>query len=136
VASVLLVNGTPGERETYAVHLRNHGYGTVEAASAQDALHIARRMLPTIIVTDMVLRGDPSGLDLLVQLKADERTRTIPVIMLTGHVFEIDRVEAARAGADLFLAKPCPAAHLASEIEHLLAPAPAAAGPRRNHKRR
>jgi DNA-binding response OmpR family regulator len=114
-AAVLLVNDTPDEREMYAEYLRSRGYETLEAETVNDGWRMASELGPVLVVTDMVLRGG-TGIDLLARLKTDTRTSGLPVIMLTGRIFELDRVEAARAGADLFLAKPCLPSQLADEI--------------------
>jgi two-component system, cell cycle response regulator DivK len=119
--SILLVGEIADERASYAKHLSDLGYQTLEADSADEAWRLATAWRPAIVITDLMLRGGESGLDLTSRLKKDERTRAVPVIMLTARAFEAERMEAAREGVDLFLAKPCPPPQLAEEVRHALA---------------
>jgi two-component system phosphate regulon response regulator PhoB len=119
-ASVLLVDDAPDEREMYAEFLRTLGYRTFEAGSAAEARALARDLRPSVIVADVMMKGPGDGFTLTGDLKQDDRTRDIPVVLLTGRAFESDREAAARAGCDLFLTKPCLPDELAARIAHLL----------------
>lgn len=117
--SVLLVADARDEREMYAEYLTHLGYRTLEARSAADAYRMLSDVHPDIVVTDLVLPGE-SGLEFTEHLRADERTRHVPIIMLTGRIFQHEREQRAMVLCDAFLTKPCLPDVLASEIESLL----------------
>jgi len=104
---VLLVSESSDEREMYAASLQRSGFCTLQAANAADGYRLASELDPSAIVTDVRLDGGEDGLDLTRRLKQDERTRRVPVVVLTGYVFPHDRDVAARAGCDRFVPKPC-----------------------------
>lgn len=116
---ILLVNDIADEREMYAEFLSCMGYRTLEAETTDAAWALARQFAPGVIVTDTMLNGS-SGTALVTRLKKDEMTRRARVIVLTGRVYEKYRLEAVRAGADLFLGKPCLPADLLHAIRRLL----------------
>jgi CheY-like chemotaxis protein len=117
---VLLVNDFPDEREMYAEWFQHKGYITLQAASADDACRLAVELHPDVIVTDINLNGDTDGLWLTHALKTDAATSAMPVIILTGRAFDRDRLEAARAGCDRFLTKPCVPDVLEHAVDELL----------------
>lgn len=117
--SVLLVDESPDQRHMHAQFLRVAGYATVQADNAFDGYRLAVELLPEAIVTDVVLPG-LNGFEFTRQLRRNQRTKDVVVLMLTGLVFESDRDEAAQAGCDVFLATPCAPTVLAHEIARLL----------------
>jgi CheY-like chemotaxis protein len=76
----------------------------------------AARMLPDVVVLDMSMPG-MAGDEVVRRLRADDRTRGIPVVMVSG--YEPDRI--GRAGFDAFLPKPCDPERLISVIKDLTA---------------
>jgi two-component system phosphate regulon response regulator PhoB len=88
-----------------AYHLHKAGYRVSTAADGVDALAIARQERPVLIVLDLMLPG-LSGLEVLEQLRADEATRNIAVLMLTARKEEQDRIRGLSLGADDYLTKP------------------------------
>ena len=104
---VLLISDSADEREMYAESLQRCGFCTLQASTAADAFRLASELPPAAIVTDVRLDGDEDGLHLTSRLKHDERMRTVPVVILTGHVLAHDRAAAAQAGCDMFVGKPC-----------------------------
>jgi CheY-like chemotaxis protein len=120
IVHVLLVNDSPDEREMYAEWFQRKGYVTLQAASAEDACRLAFELRPDVVVTDINLRGDTDGLKLTHALKHDSATHAVPVIILTARVFNRDRQEAALAGCDRFLPKPCVPDALEHAVDELL----------------
>jgi CheY-like chemotaxis protein len=104
---VLLISDSADEREMYAESLRRNGFCTLQACTGDDGFRLASELAPAAIVTDVRLGDGEDGLDLTRRFKEDARTRRVPVVILTGHVFTHDREAAARAGCDLFVPKPC-----------------------------
>lgn len=102
-----------------AYHLAKTGYRVSTASSGQDALELARRERPSLIVLDLMLPG-MSGFDVLEQLRLDESTRDIAVIMLMARREEPDRIRGLSLGADDYLTKPFSPAELVLRVAAIL----------------
>ena len=102
---VLVVDDEPDIVALVAYHLAKSGYRVATAANGRDALDVVRRERPTLVVLDLML-PDLSGYDVLEQLRADEATRHVPVLMLTARREEPDRIRGLSLGADDYLTKP------------------------------
>jgi CheY-like chemotaxis protein len=102
------------------VCLEHDGYRVIGAVDALSALASARAERPDVIVMDGGLPG-MTGWEAVSVLKADPELRTIPTLMLTGHVLDGARQRALDAGADGFIGKPCLPNELAREIRAALA---------------
>jgi len=116
---VLLVQADADSREMYTEFFRYEGLLPVPVSNARDGLTVARRA--NIIVTGLLLPGDIDGIEFIARLKRDERTKRIPLIVLTACAWKSDRERAEKAGCDVFLAKPCLPDHLLREVRLLLA---------------
>jgi two-component system, cell cycle response regulator DivK len=103
---VLLVEDFDDAREMYTDYLEFSGFRVAGAPDAVRGLKLADELQPSIILMDAALPG-MTGWDAIAELKANPRTRHIPVVMLTGHVLGDARERALAAGADGFIAKPC-----------------------------
>ena len=80
-------------------------YRLIEAVDGEDGIAAAQRELPNLILMDVQL-PKISGLDATRALKADARTKDIPIIVITSFALSGDRERAAEAGASSYLAKP------------------------------
>ena len=116
---VLLVQADADSREMYTEFFRYEGLLPVPVSNARDGLTVARRA--DIVVTGLLLPGDIDGIEFIARLKRDERTKRIPLIVLTACAWKSDRERAEEAGCDAFLAKPCLPDHLLREVRLLLA---------------
>jgi two-component system cell cycle response regulator DivK len=103
---VLLIEDFADARDLYSDYLRHVGLEVVTADNAIDGIRAARDRQPDVIVMDAGLPG-MSGWDATAALKSDPTTAGICVIMLTGHVFAEAEQQAAAAGVNVFLRKPC-----------------------------
>jgi len=101
--------------------LRKGGYEVVSCRDGSQALALAASARPNLIIMDVVMPG-LDGLSAIRQLKQDEATRPIPVVVLSSRGHALTRVEAEAAGAALFLAKPFSPNQLLSEVRKILAP--------------
>ncbi len=88
-----------------AYHLAKSGYRVSTASSGPEALEVARRDRPALIVLDLMLPGI-SGYQVLEQLRGADSTRDIAVLMLTARREEPDRIQGLSLGADDYLTKP------------------------------
>lgn len=103
---ILIVDDEPEIRELLRLALTAAGYTTLyEAADGQAALRIARQRHPSLILLDLMLPGI-DGLDVCRQLKSDDLTKMIPVIMLTAKSEESDIVLGLELGASDYITKP------------------------------
>ena len=103
----------------YSESLRSMGFDAATASSGEEALHIAAKMPPGVLVTDLRFSGSMDGVELARRLRKDDRTKNIRIIMLTGAAIGNERDRAEACGCDRFLLKPCLPDALASEIRCL-----------------
>jgi CheY-like chemotaxis protein len=116
---ILVVDDYADNREMYSAYLRFQGLEVVEAANGTEALEHAFARPPDLVVMDLSLPG-VDGWQATRLLKADARTKDIPVIAVTGHALAGAPERAAEAGCDGFLTKPCLPEDLLREIQRML----------------
>lgn len=102
---ILVVEDEAPIREMLCFVLEQKGYETIEAEDFVDGLAKVREPYPELIVLDWMMPGG-SGIQFIKQLKQDEVTRQIPVVMLTARGEEEDKVRGLEAGADDYITKP------------------------------
>jgi two-component system cell cycle response regulator DivK len=116
---VLVVEDYQDAREMYAAYLQFSGYRVAEAANGVEALEKTRELMPDIILMDLAL-PKMDGWEATRRLKADERTKHIPIVALTGHALAGHAEGARQAGCDAFVTKPCLPDALVTEIQKML----------------
>jgi two-component system cell cycle response regulator DivK len=116
---ILVVDDYADNREMYSAYLKFQGLDVVEAANGAEALERAFERPPDLVVMDLSLPG-VDGWQATRALKADARTKNIPVIAVTGHALAGAPEQAAEAGCDGFLTKPCLPEDLLQEILRML----------------
>ncbi|MBR1548047.1 MAG: response regulator [Prevotella sp.] len=94
-------------------------YAVVYAADGQEGIEQARRLLPDLIITDLMM-PNTDGLQLCATLRGDSLTDHIPIIVLTARVSVSDRISGIKAGADAYLCKPFNDEEMQAVVEHLL----------------
>ncbi|MGL4250058.1 MAG: phosphate regulon transcriptional regulator PhoB [Aeromonas sp.] len=102
---ILVVEDEAPIREMLCFVLEQKGYEAIEAEDFADGLAKVREPYPELIVLDWMMPGG-SGIQFIKQLKQDEMTRQIPVVMLTARGEEEDKVRGLEAGADDYITKP------------------------------
>ncbi|MFN5154056.1 MAG: response regulator [Gemmatimonadota bacterium] len=102
---ILVVDDEPDIVALVVYHLAKAKYKVSSATSGSDALALAKRERPALVVLDLMLPG-MSGFDVLEQLRADANTASIAVLMLTARKEEPDRIRGLELGADDYLTKP------------------------------
>jgi CheY-like chemotaxis protein len=116
---VLVVEDYPIARRLYASELTDAGFLVDEAGDVDEALEVAHRHAPDVVLLDLELHG-VSGLELARIMRADESLRMAVVIALSGHS-QPEYIRWAReAGCDFYLVKPCQSEKLIATIDELL----------------
>jgi two-component system, cell cycle response regulator DivK len=126
-ALVLVVEDYQDAREMYAAYLQFSGYRVAEATDGVEAIEKSLELLPDIILMDLAL-PKMDGWEATRRLKADERTKDIPIVALTGHALAGFAEGARLAGCDAFVTKPCLPDALVAEIQRMLTTRPRRAG--------
>lgn len=116
---VLVVDDEPDIVALVVYHLAKAGYRVSTAVSGPDALTVARRERPALIVLDLML-PELSGFEVLEQLRADRATSDVAVLMLTARKEEPDRIRGLSLGADDYLTKPFSPAELVLRVGAIL----------------
>ena len=104
-ARILVVDDEPDIVALVVYHLAKAGFRVSSATTGGDALQMATRDRPALIVLDLMLPG-LSGFEVLQRLREDERTAKVAVLMLTARKEEPDRIRGLQLGADDYLTKP------------------------------
>ncbi len=118
-AKILLVEDEPAIQELLAFNVTQCGFQAIQASDAGSALAQIGRELPDMILLDWMLPGT-SGVELARRLRADQRTRNIPIIMLTARTDERDKVLGLESGADDYITKPFSPRELMARIRAVL----------------
>lgn len=105
------------ELESYA--LQSSGYEVKSFENSNDFYNACKEQLPELVLLDIML-PEEDGLDILKNLRNQEKTRDIPIIMVTAKTTEIDKVKGLDSGADDYLSKPFGVMELISRVKALL----------------
>jgi two-component system, OmpR family, phosphate regulon response regulator PhoB len=116
---VLVVDDEPDITALVAYHLAKAGYRVSTAATGPEALKAAREERPDIVILDLMLPG-VSGYDVLAELRRQEETRDVGVILLTARREEADRIRGLSLGADDYLTKPFSPQELSLRVQAVL----------------
>jgi two-component system phosphate regulon response regulator PhoB len=116
---VLVVDDEPDITALVAYHLAKAGYRVSTAATGPEALKAAREERPDIVILDLMLPG-VSGYDVLAELRRQEETRDVGVILLTSRREEADRIRGLSLGADDYLTKPFSPQELSLRVQAVL----------------
>ena len=116
---ILVVEDDEDTYELYSEVLAAAGYSVIGANNGVEAVTAAIRDLPDLVVMDVALPGR-NGLEAARLIKADQRSRHIPILALSGFVQNCFVQLAHEVGCNSFLSKPCPLAQLLKEVDRLL----------------
>ena len=116
---ILVVDDYQDAREMYAEYLQFSGFRVAEARNGNEAVEQAFALKPDLILMDLSLPG-MDGWEATRRLKADDSTRHIPIVALTGHALAGASEGARKAGCDSFVTKPCLPDDLVVEVRRML----------------
>jgi DNA-binding response OmpR family regulator len=121
MAKLLVADDLVPIRQMVRITLSTQGWTIVEAKNGNEALELARSEKPDLVLLDVDMGPGPNGFDVCRQIKADEATKDIPVVMLTAHESDSDRAIGFAAGATQYLTKPFGPLELIDTIRGILA---------------
>jgi len=116
---ILVVDDEDDLLELVRYNLAKEGFEVVCVSSGEEALKAARKDPPDLIVLDLMLPA-VDGLEVCRRLKADARTRDVPIVMLTAKSEEVDMIAGLDRGADDYIGKPFSPRVLTARIKALL----------------
>ena len=117
--TVLIVEDDSAIREMLRFVLQQNNFDFVESNNATEAQNVINRHPPSLILLDWMLPG-LSGIDFAKQLKRDQFTRNIPIVMLTAKGEEEDMVRGLNSGADDYITKPFSPRELIARLRAVL----------------
>ena len=118
-SDILVIEDEPAIQELIAVNLAHAGHRVQRAFTAAEADSSIRDVLPDLILLDWML-PDLAGTAIARKLRADARSKDIPIIMLTARAQEHDKIEGLEAGADDYITKPFSPKELLARIKAVL----------------
>ncbi len=125
--TILVVDDEPDLVEVVRYNLEGRGFRVVTAATGEEALRAVRRHRPDLVVLDVML-PDRFGTEVCRTLRAEPRTRELPILFLSARTEEVDRVVGLELGADDYVTKPFSPRELVLRVEAILRRTAAAAG--------
>jgi len=116
---ILIVEDEPSIAELIAINLTHAGYEVERALQTDLAMNMMRDQLPSLLILDWMLPGK-SGVQFAKELRSNERTRSLPILMLTAKSDESDKVLGLDSGADDYVTKPFSPKELVARVKALL----------------
>lgn len=120
MATVLAVDDDAVIRGLLQINLELEGYAVLTAVDGADALEVLRTQRPDLVLLD-VMMPEVSGWEVLERLRADPRTRDLPVVFLSARAMEADIEKGRELGVDRYVTKPFDPDELMGVVAELLA---------------
>lgn len=119
IQRILVVEDEPSIAELIAINLSHAGYEVEKAMQTDVAQSMMKEHLPSLIILDWMLPGK-SGVQFAKELRSNDRTRGLPILMLTAKSEEADKVMGLDSGADDYVTKPFSPKELIARVKALL----------------
>ena len=116
---ILVCDDDPNIRNIIDFGLQAEGFQVLAAADGAEALELARREAPDLVILDVMMPGS-DGVEVCAALKQDEATRHLPVLLLTARTGKQDRDRGLAAGADDYITKPFSPGRLVEKVQSVL----------------
>jgi two-component system phosphate regulon response regulator PhoB len=116
---ILIVEDEPSIAELIAINLTHAGYEVEKAMQTDIAFAMMKDQLPNMIILDWMLPGK-SGVQFAKELRSNERTKALPILMLTAKSEESDKVLGLDSGADDYVTKPFSPKELVARVRAML----------------
>jgi two-component system, OmpR family, phosphate regulon response regulator PhoB len=117
--AILVVEDEPITQRLIAANLERAGHRVMRAANVPEAMASIREVVPDLVLLDWIL-PNATGVSFARQLRTDQRTRDVPIIMLTGRSQDSDKVTGLEAGADDYITKPFSTPELLARIKAVI----------------
>ena len=118
--TILIVEYSKTQAEKLLYILEKRNFLVSIAANGQEAIFSMRRRLPDIVVTDIEM-PEMDGYELCKHIRADDKLRKVPIILITSLAEPTDVIKGLAAGASNFITKPFNESYIVSRIEYLIA---------------
>ena len=118
--TVLVVEDSATQAEQLRSMLERQGHHVTVAGNGLEALRLIARNPPTLVISDIVM-PEMDGYELCAAIRSDEKTRNMPVLLLTSLSSTQDILRALECGADSFISKPCSMDYLLARLDDMLA---------------
>lgn len=128
MSRILVVDDDPQIVRLVRSYLEQAGFTVTTAADGEDALHQVRTARPDLVVLDLMLPGR-DGLEVTRTVRRDGALATLPILMLTARVEDIDRILGLELGADDYVTKPFNPREIVARVKAILRRAQAAPAP-------
>jgi two-component system, cell cycle response regulator DivK len=116
---ILIAEDRPSGRELIRTVLEGCGYVVFEAADGRQAVDVARREIPDLLIVDLQMPA-LDGLGVLAELRRDARFADVPIVALTASAMQGDRERALEAGFTEYITKPVNLRFLREELTRIL----------------
>ncbi len=117
--TILVVDDEPYMIRLLQHHIERAGYRMVKATNGREALDQIRSANPQLVIMD-VMMPEINGLEVLAEIRKQEATKLLPVIIMTANAQRFTREEAEAAGVSAFLTKPFSPTQLMAEVRRQL----------------
>lgn len=117
--NILIIEDEEDIRELVKYNLQRENFDVLEAESGEDGLKLVERVMPDLILLDLMLPGK-DGLEICRMLKRNARTQNIPVVMMTARGEESDIITGLELGADDYIVKPFSPKVLGARVKAVL----------------
>lgn len=119
MGNVLVVDDSLTERKILTAHLEGEGLSVIFSTSGEDALEKIKSETPDLIVLDVVLPGR-SGFEVCRELKSNDETKGIPIILCSTKGSEMDKFWGMKQGANAYIPKPVDKEELIKTVTNLI----------------
>ena len=117
--TVLIVEDNELNMKLFHDVLEAHGYATIETRSGVEAVGLARKHRPDLIIMDIQL-PEVSGMEVIQWLKDDDQLRHIPVIAITAYAMKGDEEKIRQGGCEAYLSKPIAVAKFVETVRNYI----------------
>jgi len=117
---ILIVDDQPEVRELVEITLRSENFQIIQAQDGENAINIARKEKPDLIIMDIMMPGKIDGIEATRILKNDHETKEIIIIILTAKGQMSDLEKGYKAGADDYFIKPFSPLDLIKKVDEIL----------------
>ncbi|MFT5159126.1 MAG: DNA-binding response OmpR family regulator [Paracoccaceae bacterium] len=118
---VLLIEDEPNIIEAITFLLKHDGWSVSSHSDGANAIEVVQRTQPDLLILDVML-PNRSGFDILQELRANDQTPRLPILMLTAKGQAKDREIAERFGADVYMTKPFSNQEMRDAVRRLATP--------------